>query len=257
MISSIFISGRGPLYSYDPRAKLLLVLILCVEVFLPVSLIGIYILFTLALISLIHAVGIRQALSPVKAIGPIILIMILFIPFTYRGGDAMIIVGGITIATRESLLQFVTHTGRFITITYLTTLFVWTTRMNDILLTFRWFSLPYSGALIITLTFRFIPFIADTFTQIQEAHSLRETAASQSKGWKKLFDILPAISCTLIFALKSIPHLAMSLEHRGFGGGKKRSSYRSLPKGKSLFTHLLICVMIATTFPMLFSIWMI
>ncbi len=252
MISSTFISGKGPWYRFDPRAKLLLTLALCVEVFLPVDLVGLYLLFLLAFISLLQAVGARQAFSPLKAILPIITIMILFIPFTYRAGEPLLQAGSRVLLTRESLTQFLTHTGRFISITYLTTIFVWTTQMNDILLTFRWFRLPYNGALIITLTFRFIPSIADTFTRIQEAHSLRESTASQSKGWKRIADILPAISCTLIYALKSIPHLAMSLEHRGFGNSSTRSRYRSLPAGSSLFTHLFICAMIATTFLVLF-----
>lgn len=251
MISSTFVSGKGPWYTFDPRAKLILIVLLCLEVFLPIPLWGIYLLFALAFVSLLHAVGLKMAFSPFKAIGLIIFIMVLFIPFTHRTGTPLLVLGSTVIATQDSLLQFATHTGRFITITYLTTLFVWTTRMNDILLTFRWFSLPYSAALVITLTFRFIPFIAETFTRIQEAHSLRQSEQSRSKGWNALFDILPTISCTLIFALKSIPHLAMSLEHRGFGSSVKRSSYRSLPKGASLFTHLVICGMIATTFALL------
>ncbi len=251
MISSTFVSGKGPWYAFDPRAKLLLVVLLCIEVFLPAPLWGIYLLFAVTFAFLFHALGLKMAFSPFKAIGLIILIMVLFIPFTHRTGKPLLVIGETVIATQDSLLQFATHTGRFLTITYLTTLFVWTTKMHDILLTFRWFRLPYSAALVITLTFRFIPFIAETFTRIQEAHSLRQSEHSQSKGWNALFDILPTISCTLIFALKSIPHLAMSLEHRGFGSSVKRSSYRRLPGNVSLFTHLVICGMIATTFALL------
>ncbi len=250
MISSTFISGKGPWYIFDPRAKLILVLLLCIEVFLPLPVWGIYLIFSITMLTAFGALGFRQALVPLKTVLPLILIMALFVPFTYRSSPVLIQAGPVVLATRDSLAQFFTHTGRFLSITYLTTMFVWTTRMNDIMLTFRWFGLPYPGALVITLTFRFIPFIADTFSNIEEAHSLRQPEQGSSRRWK-VFDMMPTISCTLIYALKSIPQLAMNLEHRGFSGFSERSSYRSLSGGISLFTHLLISVMIASTFLLL------
>ena len=253
MISSTYIAGRGFIYHTDARAKLLLVLLLCIEVFLPVSTIGMYLISLLCIALAWYAAGFRQAISPLKTILPLIIIMILFTPFTYTDSTPHIVVKGITLATTEGLFHLNLLIARFTAITYLTTLFVWSTSMSDIMLTFRFYGLPYKGALVITLAFRFIPFIADSFHMIRDAFSLRVPNETTRSRKSRIFDILPTISCVLVFALKSIPNLAMSLEHRGLGRRQKRSTYHTIHAKGSLFTHLFICVMIATLFYLVFS----
>ena len=253
MISSTFIAGRGFIYHIDARAKLLLVLLLCIEVFLPVSTIGMYILVLLSIIIAWYATSFKQAISPLKTILPLIIIMILFTPFTYTNSSPVLAVKGVTLATQEGLYSLNLLVARFTAITYLTTLFVWTTTMSDIMLTFRFYGLPYKGALVITLAFRFIPFIADSFHMVRDAFSLRVINENKNSKKSRIFDILPTISCVLVFALKSIPNLAMHLEHRGLGRAQKRSNYHTIHAKGSLFTHLFFCVMIASLFYLIFS----
>ncbi|NCB01417.1 MAG: energy-coupling factor transporter transmembrane protein EcfT [Spirochaetia bacterium] len=253
MISSTYIAGRGFIYHIDARAKLLFVLLMCLEIFLPFSTIGMYLIVACCIAIAWYGTGLKQALSPLKTILPLIIIMILFTPFTYIDSSAVIVVKGLTIATYDGLFHLNLLIARFTAITYLTTLFVWTTSMSDIMLTFRFYGLSYNGALIITLAFRFIPFIADSFHMISDAFSLRTLKDVENQKRSRLFDILPTISCVLVFALKSIPNLAMSLEHRGLGRGNKRSKYHTIHAKGTLFTHLFICVMIATTFYLVFS----
>ena len=253
MISSTYIAGRGFIYHIDARAKLLLVVLLCIEVFLPVSPIGMYLISFLCIAIAWYATGFKQAISPLKIIMPLIIVMILFTPLTYRHDAPLIVVKGITLATNEGLFHLNLLIARFTAITYLTTLFVWTTSMSDIMLTFRFYGLPYKGALVITLAFRFIPFIADSFHMVRDAFSLRVINHENSNKKSRVFDILPTISCVLVVALKSIPNLAMSLEHRGLGRGQKRSTFHTIHAKGSLFTHFFICVIIATLFYLLFS----
>ncbi len=252
MISSTYIAGRGVIYHIDARAKLLLVLLLCIEVFLPISPVGMYLIVLISIFIAWYGTGFKQAISPLKTILPLIIIMILFTPFTYTDSSPLIVIKGFTVATVDGLIHLNLLIARFTAITYLTTLFVWTTTMSDIMLTFQFYGLPYKGALIITLAFRFIPFIADSFHMVRDAFSLR-VPTNQKHNKRKIFDMLPTISCVLVFALKSIPHLAMSLEHRGFGRANKRSVYHTIHAKGSLFTHLIICVMIAALFYITFS----
>jgi energy-coupling factor transport system permease protein len=253
MIASTFIAGKGAIYHFDARAKLLLILVLCFEVFLPISPVGIYILAASSFLIAWYATGFKQALSPLKTILPLLIVMLLFTPFTYKDFPAAITIGEYTLATTASLYHLNLLIARFVSITYMTTLFVWTTSMSDIMLAFQWYGLPYSGSLVITLAFRFIPFIADSFHMISDAHSLRIISNGEGKRRRRIFDILPTISSALVFALKSIPNLAMSLEHRGFGRANKRTQFRTIQAKGSLFTHFLICVTILTTFYLLFS----
>ncbi len=252
MISSTYIAGRGFIYHIDARAKLLLVILLCIEVFLPVQTLGVYLIVLMSFIIAWYGNGFKQALSPLKMIFPLIVIMILFTPFTHTDSSPAIIIRGFTLATGDGLFYLNQLVARFMAITYLTTLFVWTTTMSDIMLTFRFYGLPYKGALVITLAFRFIPFIADSFHMIRDAFSLRTLTEADNHKRSRLFDILPTISCVLVFALKSIPNLAMSLEHRGLGRVNKRSEYHTIHAKGTLFTHVFICVMIATIFYLFF-----
>lgn len=253
MISSTYIAGRGFIYHIDARAKLLLVLLLCIEVFLPLSTIGMYLIVLVCLSIAWYAAGFKQAISPLKTILPLIIIMILFTPFTYTDSPDLIVVKGVRLATVDGVFHLNLLIARFTAITYLTTLFVWTTTMSDIMLTFQFYGLPYRGALVVTLAFRFIPFIADSFHMVRDAFSLRIPTLGEKHKKHRVFDILPTISCVLVFALKSIPNLAMSLEHRGLGRKNKRSVYHTIHAKGSLFTHLFICVIIATLFYLSFS----
>ncbi|MFA7643019.1 MAG: energy-coupling factor transporter transmembrane component T [Sphaerochaetaceae bacterium] len=254
MTSGTFIAGRGMLYLFDARAKLLTVLALCVMVFLPLRPLGLWVLVAATVLGAWHATGLRQALQPLRAILFLLVIMILFTPLTYRDGSAVLRVGSFVLATREALENLNVLVARFMGITYLCTLFIWTTPMADINLAFRWYGLSYKAALVFTLAFRFIPSIAESFVMIQDSHALRTSEQQESsRGTVHLTDIVPTVTSALVVALKSIPYLAMSLEHRGLGRREKRTSYRRLVARGGLFTHFLLSVMIPTVFFLVFN----
>ena len=256
MTTSTFIAGRGILYIADARAKLLLVLLLCIFVFLPVSSVGLWILFLITFFTAWHATGYRQAMQPIRSILFIMIVMIVFAPLTHRDGTTALQIGTWSVVTHESVKNLSLLMARFLSITYLCTLYVWSTPMADINLALRWYGLSYRSALVLTLAFRFIPFIADSFTMIQDSHALRCSGRSDGKAsWRqRIADAIPTVTAALVFALKSIPHLAMSLEHRGLGRSNRRSSYRVLKAKGGVFTQLLVSVMIPTVFWFLFAV---
>jgi len=254
MTTSTFVAGNGILYALDARAKLLLVLLMCVLVFFPLSQLGLWVVFLSTLLMAWRATGFRQALQPLRSIAFILIIMVLFTPITYRGGTVLIHIGDWNLVTQEALWNLSTLMARFLAITYICTLYVWTTPMADINLALRWYGLSFQAAMVLTLAFRFIPFIADSFRMIQDSHALRmsdEQSVGKSRT-QQLKDAIPTVTAALVFALKSIPHVAMSLEHRGLGRSPKRSSYRQLKAKGGLFTQLLVSVIIPTVFWILF-----
>ena len=255
MTTSTFIAGRGFLYTFDARAKLFTVLALCIIVFLPVRQVGLWVLVASAFFSAWYATGFKQALQPIKTIVFVLAIMTLFTPLTYRDGEVLVRIGEFPLVTREALVNLNILVARFLGITYVCTLYMWTTPMADINLALRWYGLSYHAALVLTLAFRFIPFIADSFHMIQDSHALRSAAASEGERARRqrIADIVPTVTAALVVALKAIPHLAMSLEHRGFGREAKRTSYRHLAAKGGLFTHLLLSVMIPTVFWLVFN----
>jgi energy-coupling factor transport system permease protein len=193
-------------------------------------------------------------MRPLRTILFLLLIMLLFTPLTYRGGEVVLRIGNMALATREALDNLNTLVARFVGITYLCTLFMWTTPMADINLALRWYGLSYNAALVLTLAFRFIPYIAESFKMIQDSHALRTASGGEeTPSHRRLADLVPTVTAALVVALKSIPSLAMSLEHRGLGRNNARTSYRRLAARGGLFTHLLVSVMIPTVFWLLFN----
>ncbi|HCG62761.1 MAG TPA: energy-coupling factor transporter transmembrane protein EcfT [Sphaerochaeta sp.] len=255
MTTSTFVAGRGFLYIFDARAKLFTVLLLCVMVFLPIRQTGLWTLVAAAFLSAWYATDFKQALQPIKTILFLLVIMILFTPLTYRDGEVLVRLGQFPLATKEALVNLNILVARFLGITYICTLYMWTTPMADINLALRWYGLSYHAALVLTLAFRFVPYIADSFRMIQDSHALRNAtvAGGERTGRQRLADVMPTVTAALVVALKSIPHLAMSLEHRGLGRETKRTNYRRLVAKGGLFTHLLLSVMIPTVFWLVFN----
>jgi energy-coupling factor transport system permease protein len=235
MQMSLFVPGRTLIHRFDPRAKILLVLYFSVYTFLPVSiywLLGCYLTLT---VSMALFLGIRQALSPIRSIYPILIMIAILTPPFYPEDP---------IGTTALLL---------LRITTLTTLFGMlfkTSDMSNILSALRWFGLPYQAALVVTIAFRYIPYLNQIYHQIQEAHRLRRGSPGTKGGLiKKIRQLFPVLVSVMIFAVKSIPLLSMSLEHRGFGFVRRgRRGYKYLHSDKRLFTHLLFLVMITVIF---------
>ncbi len=255
MNTNTFIMGRGFLYWLDARAKLLVTVLLAVLVFFPTHYLALALLFLIIFGLSWYALSFKQSMKPLRSLLFIIVVMALFIPLTHRGGEPLLTLKGRVLITYEGIVRFAILTLRLLIITYVCTLYVWTTEMAEINLALRWYGLSYKGALTVTLAFRFIPFIGETFVMIRDSHSLRSATESSHKERLRLSDLVPTVTSALVFALKAIPHLATTLEHRGFGSSRPRSSYKRLEAKGGLFIHFLVSVIIlATTFVLLHSI---
>ena len=246
MTTNTFVAGNSFLYHFDPRAKLLSLMLFCSWFFLPVSLWGLYgVVFSIVLMGSFNT-GLHHTLKTFKSILPMLLFMVLFIPFNVRSGESLVTFGTFTFVTKEGVLQAARLGGRFIGITYVCTLLFATTPMTEVMLALRWYHLPYKASLVVTLAFTYIPFIADGFSQIAESHTLREAGEEIQKKsiFKRLSELLPTLTSALVVALRSIPNLAMSLEQRGFGRSEKRTSYHTLKAYRHPFTHCMVSIMI-------------
>lgn len=247
MNTTLFIPGKGPLYQYDPRAKLLTLLYGTAYFFFPIELYWLGIsCMTIILVACWH-VGTKNSFIPLRSIAPVLLLVLLLTPPFYRTGDSLASFQGFILLTSDGVITTVQLLCRFIGLTYLYYLFFSTTTIQQVILSLQWFRLPYTGALVITLSFRFIPYIGDLYHAICDAHSLRGSAVQKKSGFR-LFQIksqLPILTSVIISSIKTIPNLAMSLEHRGIGRKNQRTCYKELEQSGKLFTHLVFFAIIA------------
>lgn len=246
--ATIYTQGKGILYKLDPRAKVIATLVACFFVFLPMYF-NALIIFSLILIFLsYYSVGVKNTNGIIKAIVPMIILVLIFSPLYERSGTPLLFFKNRLIVTREGLLHSLTLTFRFFSITFACSLLFLTTKMNDFILALQSFFIPYKICLTISLVFRTIPTIFEAFNQISDSHSLRRSNESKKKKLKNLF---PTLTSALVVSLKTIPALAMALEARGYGLNNKRTNYHQLSKNKYfiiqtiviLFIYMIILVM--------------
>ena len=237
MQMTLYLPGTSYLHRFDPRVKLVLLVFFLTYIFLPVPIALHGGLLLLLVMVTATSLGVRMVFTPIIAVWPIlVLIAVLTPPFYLQ--DPFLITGRLLL--------------RFTSISYLFSLFFRTTEMSTVILTLRWFRLPYNAALVITMSLRFIPYLGGVYRQVQDAHRLRMGADSSTNRFShRLASLIPSLTSVMIYSIRTIPELSMSLEHRGFGASglrKKRRAYKSLNNDRKLFTHLVISVMIAVIF---------
>jgi ABC-type cobalt transport system, permease component CbiQ and related transporters len=242
MTTNTYISGTSFYHRLDVRAKLIFTLLCCVLVFLPLSLPSLIILAFLSALLSLFSVGRKETRKSFTLILPVILFMIVFLPLQSRKGTPILSIGSLTLVSDAGIENLLAVMSRFIFISYLATLLLETSTNNALLLGFRYFHLPYSACLALSLTLRFIPSLSSVFSEIRDSQSLRLPNPDEEEAKKRRFaSLMPSLTAVLVYAVKSIPITASVLEMRGFGRGEKRTSFHCLPKGRAVFTQMTLC----------------
>jgi energy-coupling factor transport system permease protein len=247
MVESSYRHRDSFVHNFDPRAKLLLLVFGTAALFLPVRIEYPAAYTAVWILLAAPTAGFRHMFSPFKLLLPLIILILLLTPPFYREGAALITYRRWILLTEEGLMRSLQLIIRFTGITYLFFLYFASTTLNQVVLTLRWYGLPQNAALVVSMSFRFIPFITSTYRQVIEAHKLRGSYQAGMWGWSRIQSLIPVLTSVLIKSVKAIPAMAMSLEHRGFGAGLERTVYQRLRGGRVPFTHFIISAIIAAT----------
>jgi energy-coupling factor transport system permease protein len=188
---------------------------------------------------IVLALGPGQLIPPLKTLWPILVFIILLTPPFHRDGFPLVRIFDVTLVTSEGLQTTLVLLLRFLGITFGFFAVVRTVALDDMVLSLRWFRLPYAACLVITITLRTIPSLAGTWHNVLDAHRLR-SGALDARRQRIVETYLPVLTSVLIEAVKGIPVLAMALESRGFGRRNPRTSYAELKKGRALLGDMLV-----------------
>jgi energy-coupling factor transport system permease protein len=234
--------GASALHHYDPRTKAALLLAFLVLFFLPIPVwhLGAYLAVVLVVSGIF--IGLPNTLRPIRLILPILILVLLLTPPFHRQGAALLAIRGFTVLSVSGLLLALRLIVRFSGITLAFYLFIGTTDPDELILAFRWFRLPYSVSLVLSLALGYIPTIRTLYDQVREAHQLRlagegegfESAGARPRAgalFKRLREAVPILTSVLIVSVRRIPTLAMALECRGVGRKNPRTSYHTLKSG--------------------------
>jgi energy-coupling factor transport system permease protein len=237
--------GADILRRYDPRAKLILLVPLLVCYFLPVAPI-VLAPYTAALVLLVAAaLGPKQLVPPLRFIGPMLAFIFLLTPPFYRGGQPLLLVFSVPLLSSEGLRTTLTLSLRLTGLTLGFFLVMRTITLDELVLSLRWFGMPYSACLVIVIALRTVPSVSYAWRNALDAHRLR-SASSKRRGGKGIVErYLPVLTSVFIHAVKWIPVLAMALENRGFGRSNPRTAFFELKAGPSLLGDFTVCLAIA------------
>jgi energy-coupling factor transport system permease protein len=255
MAVDFFKPGHSFLHRFDPRAKLLLLVVMVVCFFLPVGLVvpAVYVACLAALIA--AALGPAELLRPLAALGPVLLLICLLTPPFHTSGAVILRVLGLPLLTWEGIVMTLTMLERFLGISLAFLAVFRSIGLDELVLALRWFGLPYSSALVVIIAFRYIPTLGQTYRSAVDAHRLRAASPeAPPRRPRRLRAMLPVLTSVLIQAVRGMPVLAMALECRGFGRSGPRTTYGELKKGAPFAADLCVAcaVALAVLSPLLF-----
>lgn len=244
MRSNSYVPGNGLYHAFDPRAKLVLTVLLIAAVFFVQGLIPLWLYTAVVFIVSVFEVGAGRSVRNLALIAPMLLVMLLFTPLNQRGGDPVFSLAGFTVVTWQSLWNFMMIGGRFVFISLVCSLLMQTTRPDGIMLAFRWFRLPESARLVLTLAMRFIPDISATIVQIRESQKLRLPNPDETNERKRPFrSLFPTLVAAIVSSIRSIPMSAGSIDLRGYGRPNRRGQYKRLDiSGFMLALHFAVAL---------------
>ncbi|HUJ76544.1 MAG TPA: energy-coupling factor transporter transmembrane component T [bacterium] len=243
--------GRSRLHSFDARAKLILLFPAVACFFLPVPVwTQLPALAALGLL-IVASLGLPELWKPLRAIGPVLILICLLTPPFTRGGTPLLSVFGFPLVTSKGLLGTLSMVTRFAGVTLAFVAVFRTMEPEHLALALQWFGAPYALALTLMLALRYIPSLGATWRNVQDAHRLRVASrlpsgiSSPRRSPSRWRDSLPVLTSVLIQAVKGIPALAVALESRGFGRGAPRTSLMSLKTGRCFAVDLAVCAIAA------------
>ena len=232
----------SPLLRLDPRAKLLVLLTLLVLFLLPLPLgleAGYLALVALLFLPALGPAGLGRALRPIL---PFLVLILLLTPPFIREGRVLLAVAGHPLLTSVGLGEALRLVTRFAGLSLAFTLYARTTLAEELLAALRTLGVPFTAALVATLTLRTIPRIARLHRNVLEARSLRQ---GEGRRPGRLAARLPELTPILVQAVRGIPVLAMVLESRGVGRRDRRSRFLPLKSGRALAADLLAAALAA------------
>ena len=241
MNTESYIYGTSFYHRFDVRPKLLFTLLYSVSVFLIHSWYGLSAAILLPSAIFFLSLGGKELWKAFLRLLPVLVLLVIFIPLQDRDGRALLSISGTVIVTREGLGRVCRLAVRFSSLSLILMLMIFTERSENIIRGLRFYHLPYSVSLLLSMILRFIPYLGAEFEEIRDAMSLR------LREGKRGFPVMPSITAFTVAAVRMIPDTAASLEERGYGRSG-RTEYGKLEYAPGLLTQFAISAIVPVIF---------
>lgn len=251
-----YFPAHSPLHKMDPRAKLLLLILLIVFIFIagnPFSM-GLMTVFIVALL-LLSRVPLKTYLKNIKSIWLIILLTAVLNLFYVNEGTALVdwkFIHITTVGVERAVFMAVRIILLILSsalLTYTTTPTALTDAIERLLSPLKYVGLGgavHAMAMMMTIALRFIPTLIEETEKIMNAQKARGADMESGGLLKRLKALLPILIPLLVSSFRRAYDLAEAMECRCYNGGKGRQRMKRLRFSLVDLFGTLLCVAVCT-----------
>ncbi len=250
-----FFPGHSVVHRFDPRAKLLLCLLLMIFLFLAGNFWSLLLLGAGALtLMLCSGVPLRLYLRNIKTILPLLLFTALINLFSSPGGTVLL-QWWIFRFTTDGLRRAVFLSLRILFLIFYSAILTYSTTPNDltdaierVLRPLRFIGLGgavHTMAMMMTIALRFIPTLMEETEKILNAQKARGADLESGNLLRRIRAMMPILIPLLISAVRRAYDLAEAMECRCYHGGEGRTRMKQMHFSRGDFVGtalvLLLC----------------
>lgn len=231
-----YIPGCSPLHRMDPRAKILLTVLLITAVFTASGFIGYAILFAFVFgVARLSRINVKFIVKGIKPIFYIILLTF-FINLFFNGGQTVLLKQGVLTVTKEGLTSALFMALRLILLVLSTQLLTLTTSpialtdgLERLLKPLARIGFPaHELAMMMSIALRFIPTLMEETDKIMKAQMARGADFESGNLLNRAKAMLPLLVPLFVSAFRRADELALAMEARCYRGGDNRTRMKVL-----------------------------
>lgn len=208
----LFVRGNSIIHRMDPRARLLLAVVL--------FFVG---LFSRSITELVFLIFLSAGLAFLARIGK-------------RFAKSMIFVGGLAVfafvlsllVSHQSLILDIVNGLRLFAVIEATSIFFLTTTPDELEQVMRWFHLPTDFVMVFVIAVRFVPVLLLDAMQIMDAQRSRGLEFEKGNLIRRLKNTIPLLVPLIAVAVTRSLDLAEAMDSRAYGALKRPSSMYAL-----------------------------
>lgn len=220
----------------DPRAKILIMLLLMIAIFIPAGFWGYLLIFAFIWIALkLSKLTIGFALRSMKPMLFIMVFLLVINVFAIKTGVPLVQWGWFSIYS-DAISQTVYIIVRLMLMVIITTILTATTKPLDLTLGIEKLLKPFEVigvpahiiAMMISIALRFIPTLIEETQRIMNAQASRGVDLENGTLKEKIMAVLALIVPLFVSAFDRADQLANAMEARGYDPQRERTRYKVL-----------------------------
>lgn len=238
----------------DPRAKILMMLIVMIAIFIPAGFWGYVLIFAFVAVALkCSKLSLGFALRSMKPMMFMMVFLLVINIFAVKTGVPLIQWGWFSVYS-GALSQTLYIVVRLMLMVVITTILTATTKPLDLTLGIEKLLKPFEKigvpahiiAMMISIALRFIPTLIEETQRIMNAQASRGVDLENGTFKEKVMAILALIVPLFVSAFDRADQLANAMEARGYDPGRPRTRYKVLAMTKYDYVGLaLSCCVLA------------